>query len=203
MGTTLNRSELTQQEVQRILDEICRQLDPAYLDQLIDGPIDRAMLNYTLPAEPVTNCQSLVDRITDFVEHLHREALPLGPQFTGVRARDYAIAMMSAIFSQPEGKGYERGLTLALKCGPDAWVTILQALAETTKTILREQYVRWVHLSLIDPYDEELRCKLCALILDQLRPYVPGPVKEAQIEAWADCLDELVSLYCSIHGPSI
>ncbi len=202
MATTVTstRSELAQEGLQRILDELCRQLEPAHLDQIIDAPVDRALLNYRPPTEPVSNCQDFVERITEFVEHLYREAFPRGPQFSGLRARDHAIALMSAIFSQPEGKGYERGLTLALKCGPGGWLTVLQAIAETTKTILREQYIRWVRLSLIDPYDEELHCKLCALILDRLGPYVPGPMRGASAEAWVDCLEGLVSLYRSIHG---
>ena len=200
-GSASTLSEAAREKAQRILDEFVRQLDPVRLDQLIDAPIDAATLNYRPAVESMQSCSDFLERIAEFVQHLHHEAFPRGTQFSAAQARDHAVAVVCDAFRQPEGQGYERGLILALRSGPGGWMTVLQVIAEATKATLREQCVHWVHLSLIDPHDWELHRELCALILERLAPYTPESMRGATAEDWMDCLDQLLSLYCSANWP--
>jgi hypothetical protein len=135
-----------------------------------------------------------LDRVSDFVQHLHARAFPQGRQYSSSQARDEAVALLEQAYHGAFATGHEAALADATKPAYAGLAQVLLAVAQIVKTRERSRYIRWILARHIDPSDWRMNCALAQVLLDRCRGRLPARLQSCQPEYLVDDLPELLAV---------
>jgi len=178
------------------LDEILSLFDEGLISEIIDGPIDSALLKVIPVSEQVKDHRSFNRLIASFIQNIRRPAGPSHPEEDS-EAMEEALWFIRNYYSESGDDSYDIALADALddeSCGVEF---VLERIGEKLKEIERQRYISWVTTSHIDPSDWKLRVSLAEEIFRRFGKYLPPNIVSRKPAMYACYLEKLLDLVIS------
>ena len=178
------------------LDEILSLLDEKSISEIIDGPIDRALMNFTPVPEQVKDHRSFNQLAASFIQNIRRPGRPSQPEEDS-EALEEALWFIQNYYRTTDSEGYDDALVDALDDKSYGIEFVLEKIGETFKELERQRYISWVITANVDPSDWELRVSLAEEIFRRFGKYLPPNIVSRKPAMYACYLEKLLDLVIS------
>ena len=178
-----------QRQAERTLDRMLALLDEEILQRQIDRPIDHAANSFHHDPGPDCSNAGFSRLLTEFVTHLHTEALPLPTHCPPGTALAEARTLLEAGYRNPDG--YSIALLDFVVHGSDATDQILPAIANGTKMRQRQAYIASVFARHL-PLDWASRSHIAEIFQGRNRSYLPPPLRNWPPARLAEVIENLI-----------
>ncbi len=163
-------------------------LKPLYLVELIDEPVQLAAEVFHVPPA-VPDAAALLDTVAAFLEHVYRNAFPMGPHLSADQARNEAFAFLS----QGGDRAALLSTVIAVGRNPESELpSLLWQVCESLKTRLRREHITRVMCRTLSGTAWSFKIALAQELLMRVQPYWPPHAVGMPVELWASSLDALI-----------
>ena len=193
-------SDAVQRRANRIFDLLTRLIDEEQVVRQIDQPIDQVLEDFECPDIPVHSQARFHQVITDFMQHLHKKALPGSRDISSSQAHDEAMALLESQYQGSRSNGYPGAVLDAADADQPGLPLVLARLAEAVKAIQRLKYTRWAATRYLAPADWPTKCALAAILLERNRACLPLELEHYPPEQFADEIPELLKMDLALES---
>jgi len=180
-----------------ILDKIFKYLDEEHLINIIDSPIDKAMINLEKITVENISFKEFNIVITKTIQHLYSQGIRIPKTLDEIKALNEAVWLTDNYYKGENSSGYFGALYDTLLLGEDGFEHIIQWLVEIIKSIERTKYITWILTKYIDPSDWFFKKKLMDELLLKYGDLLPPDVKELSSQQLIPYLDDLIKILIS------
>jgi len=188
-------SSESKRKSQRVLEELFARLSEERLQQEIDGPINKAWQEFSLPQAAPADANALHDVLVRFVQHMNASAPRLPRRTSAAAALGEAISLLEQHYGQRGSQGYHGALLDAMVAGVTGVEDLLECLAGAMKLMARQAYRQWVYVDAIDPLDWQLKCEVAASYVAWATDCLPPGLLDCKPERLADLIPDLIDAY--------
>jgi hypothetical protein len=179
------------------LERILALLDEARVRKEIDEPIDAAIAGFRFEETSPVSHRHFHQIISDFVHRVYRQGIAPHQALSSTQASAEAIALLEEGYWGAQARGYDAALLDAANPAHNGIELVLAQLAEIIKDNQRRQYTHWVLATSLGPLAWGERCRVAALLLDRLRPYLTPPLQRCVAAQVVDELPVLITTHLS------
>ena len=180
------------ERAEEIIANICVLLDESVLQQKINEPVARAVKTFQHQEEFPISHKVFHRIIGDFTRHIYEHGLKaywkmslVGPVATG-------ISLLENHYHGTYAHGYAAARLDAIDPGQQGIGLVLHRLAESIKTIEREQYTHWIFARYLQSAPWELRCVIARILLDRYQAFLPIQVRQCPPAQMADQIPAII-----------
>lgn len=177
------------------------ELDGARIAAIIDEPVDRAAQSFARPDQGPLDHLHFLATVSQYVQHIYREAFPGGRQLTPEQARDEALDLLERGYEGRKGRGYEEALADASEASEMGPLRVLLQVAELIKALTRQRHIRRIQSEQITRSDFGMRCAVAQVLLEHVQPHLPSEKQTWPVERWAHLVDDLLELHFMFKNP--
>ncbi|MHC4165381.1 MAG: hypothetical protein ACYSWQ_00285 [Planctomycetota bacterium] len=182
---------------ERVLDSIFRQLNEDRIRQLIDGPIDAVLDDFTSSLQQSGQNRTPSDVFSEFVRCVYADGL--GAKWHIVNAEATSLSLLEDHYQGLWSDGYCAAALDATNSSLAGLDFVLAQLSEIIKTKERQEYVQAVFARQIDPCDWYLRCEIAEVLLDRYGPLLSPALLECPPSQLVDEIPALTIAIISSH----
>ena len=180
------------ERAEEIIVDICGLLDESVLQKEINEPITRAVRTFQHQEECPISHRGFHRIIGDFTRHIYESGLKTPWKMSLVGPMATAISLLEDHYQGTYATGYPAARLDAIDPDQQGIDLVLHRLAESIKTIEREQYAHWVFARNLEPVDWELRCMIAWILLDRYQAFLPIQVCQCRAAQMADQIPSII-----------
>ena len=180
------------ERAEQIIANICGLLDESVLQQKINEPITRAVNAFQHKEEFPISHKAFHRIIGDFTRHIYESGLKTPWKMSLAGPGATAISLLEDHYQGTYATGYAAARRDAIDPDQQGIDLVLHRLAESIKTIEREQYTHWIFARYLQPVDWELRCMIAWILLDRYQEFLPFQVCQCRPAQLADQIPSII-----------
>lgn len=165
-------------------------LDEAFIQRVVDQPIDLAAVKYRPSKTSPTplSFDTFLGEVSQLVSHLYSVALTPPRVLTGVQARKEALYLLENFYDPGRDRAYEAAYVDCLREGPVGMRMMFLRITGALKALQRHRYVQWILTSRVRSQGWQFRRSLIVACLNQYGDLLPREIRNSPPERFvAEC----------------